>query len=92
MGFIILFFLFLNLFYFYFLFLAVLGLHCCMWASLVAVSRGYFLLRYMGFSLQCLLCAAWALGVRASVVVSHRLSSCGSLALECRLSCCGTWA
>ena len=28
----------------------------------------------------------------ASVVVAHRLSSCGSRALECRLSSCGTRA
>ena len=31
-----------------------------------------------------------ALGARASVVVAHRLSSCGSQALEC--SSCDTWA
>ena len=36
---------------------------------------------YGGFS--C--CSAWALGVRASVVVAHGLSSCGLQALECRL-------
>ena len=37
-------------------------------------------------------CGAWALGVRASVVVARGLSSCGSWALELRLSSCGTWA
>ena len=37
-------------------------------------------------------CEAWALGVRASVVVAHRLSSCGSRALEHRLSSCGAGA
>ena len=37
-------------------------------------------------------CQAWALGVRASVVATRGLSSCGSRALECRLSSCGTWA
>ena len=37
-------------------------------------------------------CGAWALGTQASVVVAHRLSSCGPWALECRLSSCGTWA
>ena len=37
-------------------------------------------------------CGAWALGARASVVVARGLSSCGSRALECRLSSCGTRA
>ena len=41
--------LFLNKFY---LFLVVLGLHCCVGTSLVAVSGGYFLLHCMDFSLQ----------------------------------------
>ena len=45
-------------------------------------------LRYVGFS--C--CGAWALGVQASVVVARGLSSCGSRALECRLSSCGARA
>ena len=35
-------------------------------------------------------CGAWALGMRASVVVACRLSSCGSRALERRLGSCGT--
>ena len=30
--------------------------------------------------------------MQASVVVARRLSSCGSRALECRLSSCGAWA
>ena len=37
-------------------------------------------------------CGAWALGAWASVVVAHRLSSCGLLTLECSLSSCGTRA
>ena len=37
-------------------------------------------------------CGARALGAWASVVVAHGLSSCGSRALERRLSSCGTWA
>ena len=41
-----------------------------------------------GFSCR----GAWALGTWASVVVAHGFSSCGSRALECRLSSCGTWA
>ena len=51
---------------------------CCgAWAS----HRG-------GFSF----CGARALGVRASVVVAHGLSSCGSWAPEHRLSSCGARA
>ena len=37
-------------------------------------------------------CRVWALGVWASVVVARRPSSCGSWALECRLSSCGARA
>ena len=37
-------------------------------------------------------CGARALGVQASVVVAHGLSSCGSQALERRLSSCGAQA
>ena len=37
-------------------------------------------------------CGARALGVWASVVVASGLSSCGSRALERRLSSCGPWA
>ena len=37
-------------------------------------------------------CGARALGAWASVVVAFRLSSCGSRALEHRLSSCGAWA
>ena len=56
--------------------MAVLGLHCSARASHCG-----------GFC-----CGAQALGMRASVVVAHGLSSCGSQALEGRLSSCGTWA
>ena len=37
-------------------------------------------------------CGAWALGTQASVVVAQGLSSCGSRALERRLSSCGVQA
>ena len=43
---------------------------------------------YGGFS--C--CRAQALGAMASVFVARGLSSCGSQALEHRLSNCGAWA
>ena len=59
--------------------------------SLVASSGGYCSLRYEGFSLSWL----WLLLLRSmgsSVVEARGLSSCGSWALECRLSSCGTRA
>ena len=73
---ILFYFLKINLFYL-FLFLAVFCLRCGAWAS-----------HCSGFS--C--CAAWALGTQASVVVACWLSSCGSQAVEHRLSSCGTRA
>ena len=74
-----------NLFYFiYFwlhqVFVAVHGF------SLVAASRGYSSLWCAGFSLWWLL-LLWSTGSRHA-----GLSSCGSRALERRLSNCGTWA
>ena len=83
-----------NKFYlFIYLFLAVLGLCCCMWLSLVAVSGatlrcGAQASHCGGFS--C--CGARTVGSQASVVVAHGLSSCGSWALERRFSSCGAWA
>ena len=69
----------MSLAHFYFIFfLAALGLHCCVRAFSICG----------GFS--C--CGARALGSRASVVVVHRLSSCGSQALELGLSSCGARA
>ena len=55
----------------------MLGLRCGAWASHRGVS-------------SC--CRARALGVWASVVVAHELSSCGLWALERRLSSCGARA
>ena len=55
----------------------MLGLHCGARAS-----------HCSGFS--C--CGTRALGTRASVFVARGLSSCGSQALECRLSSCGARA
>ena len=76
-------------------FVAVRGL------SLVVVSGGYSLLQCVGFSLRWLLLLQSmgsrrtgfsSCGSRASVVVAHGLSSCGSQALERRLSSCGAQA
>ena len=61
--------------------------------SLVVASGGYSSLWCTGFSLQwLLLLGARVLGAWASVVVACGLSSCGSWALERRLSSCGTQA
>ena len=76
-----------------YLFMAVLGLRCCArafsscgeaGAALHCGARAYC----SGFS--C--CGTRALGTRASVVAAHGLSSCGSWALERRLSSCGARA
>ena len=83
-------FLFLKFIYFWprWVFVAVRGF------SLVVASGGYSLLQCTGFSSWCLLLLrrAQALGVQASVVVACELSSCGSWALERRLSSCGAQA
>ena len=61
--------------------------------SLVVVSGGYSSLPCVGFLLRRLL-SLRSTGSRhaVAVVVAHRLSSCGSRALECRFSSCGTRA
>ena len=71
--------------FYLFLFLAALGLCCCAQAILRC---GSWASHCGGFS--C--CRAWALGAQASVVVALGLSSCGSRALERRLSSCGARA
>ena len=79
---------FLIYFIIYFIkkfFLGALGLRCCVWTF---SSCGKRVSHCSGFSS----CRAQALGVRASVVVAHRVSSCRSRALECRLSSCGARA
>ena len=63
---------------------------------------GFLSLQLVGATLRCgarashcggfSCCGAQALGARASVVVAHGLSSCGSRALERWLSSCGTRA
>ena len=69
--------------------LAALGLRCFLCRlSLVAVSRGYSPLQYVGFSLQWFL-LLWSMGFRqvGSVVVAHELRGCGAQALLLR----GMW-
>ena len=61
--------------------------------SLVAASVGYFVVVHgLLIVVASLCCGARVLGTRASVVVARGLSSCGSRALERRLSRCGAWA
>ena len=90
-----LFYIYIYIYIFFFLnfwprwvFVAVRGL------SLVAASRGYSFVVVRGLltAVAFLCCGAQALGVRASVVVAHGLSSCGLQALERRLSSCGARA
>ena len=73
--------------------LTVLSPCCCVDFSLVAASRGYSLLQWMGFSLQWLLLYTEhrLQGVQASVVAIYGFSSCGSWALEHRLNSYGEW-
>ena len=78
---------FFNKFIYFYFWLRWVFIAMCR-LSLVAASGGYSSLWCAGFS--C--CRAWALGVRASVVVAHGLSSCGLQALERGLSSCGSWA
>ena len=59
--------------------------------SLVAVSRGYSSLHGLLIAVASR-CGIWALGAWALVVVARGLSSCGTYAVECRLSSCGAWA
>ena len=84
-------------FFYKFIYLFIYG---CIESSLLCV--GFLQLRRAGATLCCDVrpshcggfscCGAQALGARASGVVAHGLSSCGSQALERRLSSCGTRA
>ena len=76
---------------------------CYFWLCWVFVAmHGLSLFARAGATLHCSArashcggfscCGARALGARASVVVAHRLTSCGMQALERRLSSCGARA
>ena len=78
---------------FIYLFLAALGLCCCAQAFSCCSERG--LLFVAARELLIAVASrrgAWALDVRASVVVTPGLSRCGTRALERRLSSCGARA
>ena len=75
--------------------MAVLGLHCCVQAFSSCGERGLLFVALRGLLIavaSLVVCRAQALGARASVVVACGLSSCGSQALERRLSSCGAQA
>ena len=59
----------------------VLGLRCCTRAFSSCSKQGLLFLAVRGLLIAV-----------ASLVAEHGLSSCGSWALECRLSSCGTRA
>ena len=86
--------LFRSKFYLFILFMAVLGLRFCARAFSSCGERRATLRCGVGAShcgvYSC--CRAQALGTQPSVVVARGLSSCGSRALERRLSSCGVWA
>ena len=71
--------------------MAVLGFCCCTQAFTSCGEWGLLFLAVRRFliAMASLCCRAWALGTRASVVVARGLSSCGSQALEHRISSCG---
>ena len=68
------------------LFLAILGLHCFLGVPLVVVSRGYSLgaVHWLLIAVASLVAEHVLQRVWASAVAAHRLSNCGSRALECR--------
>ena len=72
----------------------MLSLCCCVQAfSSCGEWRLLFPVVHRLLIVMASLCGAQALGMRASVVAAHRLSSCGLKALEhADLSSCGTWA
>ena len=83
-------FLFIFLIFYFILFIYYLWLYWVLAAvcgpSLVAASEGHSSLWCAGFSLQ------WLLLLRSTGSRQVGLSSCGSQAVERRLSSCGAWA
>ena len=73
---------------FIYLFLAAFGLHCCAQAFSSCGEQGLPFVAVRGL----LIVVASRCGAWAPVVVARGLSSCGSRALEHRLSSCDAWA
>ena len=74
--------------------LAALGLCCCACAFSSCGEQGllFVVVRGLLIAVASLVAEHGLLGAQISVVVALRLSSCGSRALEHRLSSCGAWA
>ena len=75
--------------------MAVLGLRFCARAFSSCGEPGLLFIAVQGLLIavaSLVACRARALGTRASVAVTRGLSSCGSWALELRLSSCGAQA
>ena len=74
--------------------MAALGLRCCVRAFSSCGERGllFVAVHVLLIAVASLVAEHGLQGTWASVVVVHGLSSCGSRALECRLSSCGAWA
>ena len=72
----------------------MLGLRCCAWAFSSCSEQGllFIAMHRLLIAVASLVAEHGALGAQASVVVAHGLSSCGSRALERRLSSCGARA
>ena len=84
---------FFNKFIFIYLLLAASGLRCCAWAFSSCDKRGLLFVAVHGILIVVASrCETRALGAWTSVVVERGLSSCGLLALEHRLSTCGSQA
>ena len=83
-----------SFFLIYILFLALLGLHCCARAFSSCGERGLLFVAVHGLliAVASLVVEHGLQGTRASVVVARGLSSCGSQALELRLSSCDAQA
>ena len=67
---------------FIYLFLAALGLCCCAWAFSSCGEQGLLFVAVCGLliAMASLVAEHGALGTRASVVVTRRLTSCGTQA------------
>ena len=75
----------------YNLFSVALGLHCCMWAFSSCSEWGLLFIAEDSLLILVASCfKARAPGVQALVAAGHGFSSCGSKALELRLSSCGS--
>ena len=84
---------FLNKFIYLFIYFWLHWVFVAAWAFTSCSEQGLLFIVVRGLLIEVASrCRAWALGVRASVVVTCGLSSCGSRAIVCRLSSSGVQA